>query len=129
MPIAGQDQHVDLGVGEEPEQVLPEQRAAAAGGRERPVRCTTSPLGHEEAGAGDAVHELQDAGRLERREGEEQQERGDELRPDEEGQPHQRQPRRAQLDDGDDEVDRAEQRRGDEEDHADEPDRSGPAER
>ena len=31
MPIAGQDQDVHLGVAEDPEQVLPEQRVAAVG--------------------------------------------------------------------------------------------------
>ena len=60
----------------------------------------------EEAGAGHAVHQLQDAGGLQRREGQQQQERGHELRPDEERQPHPGQARRPQLDDGGDEVDR-----------------------
>ncbi len=38
----------------------------------------------------DAIHELHDAGGLERREGQQEQEGGDELRPDEERQPHPR---------------------------------------
>jgi hypothetical protein len=47
-------------VGEEPEQVLPEQRVAAA----RPLDDLAAHHqagGHEEARAGNAVHELQDA--------------------------------------------------------------------
>jgi hypothetical protein len=46
------------------------------------------------------------AGGLQRRKRQQQQERCDELRPDEEGQPHPRQSRRAQLHDRDDAVDR-----------------------
>ena len=62
MPIAGQDQHVDLGVREEPEQVLPQQRVAAAGVRQRRA-ADDQAAGQEEARAGDAVHELQDGRR------------------------------------------------------------------
>ena len=72
---------------EKPEQVLPEQRVAAAGDRER-LPADDEPARQEEAGAGEAIHPLQHRRRLERRKREQQQERGDELRPDEERQPH-----------------------------------------
>ena len=64
---------------------------------------------------------LHDARRLERRKGQQQQEGGDELRPDEEGQPHPRHPRRAELNDRGDEVHRTQERGGDIEDHPDHP--------
>ena len=78
---------------EEPEQVLPEQRIAAAGAAQRPVPLTTSPLGRKKLVPATPIHQLQDAGGLERRKREQQQERGHELRPDEERQAHQRQSR------------------------------------
>jgi hypothetical protein len=62
---------------------------------------TTSPLG--------LIHQLQHTGRFERREREQKQEAGHELRPDEKRQPEEPEAFRAKLDDGDDEVDRAEQ--------------------
>jgi hypothetical protein len=102
--------------------VLPEQRAAAAGDGE--LLAGDHQAGRqEEAGVGQAVHHLQDGRRLQRREGEQQQERGDELRPDEEGQPHPGQARRAELDDGDQEVRRPQHRGDDQEQHAEEPHR------
>ena len=54
-----QDQHVNLGMGQEPEQVLPEQRAAAAGDLQNSV-VDEQPAGQEEARASQAVHELHD---------------------------------------------------------------------
>ena len=45
-----QDQHVDLGVAEEPEQVLPQQRVAAAGDVER-LAADDEAARQEEAGA------------------------------------------------------------------------------
>ena len=80
-----QHQHVDLGVAEEPEQVLPQQRVAAAGDLSA-LAADDQPARQEEAGAGEAIHALQDRRGLQRRKGEQQQERGDELRPDEERQ-------------------------------------------
>ena len=115
-----EDQDVDLRVREEPEQVLPEERVAAAG-HVHDLAADDETARQEEAGSGEAIHQLQHAGRFERREGEQQQERGHELRPDEERQPHPAQALGAQLDDRDDEVHRAEQRRGDQEDHPDQP--------
>ena len=58
----GQDQDVDLGVAEEPEQVLPEQRLAAAGGQ-------------EEVRAGHAVEEQHAERRGEHRQRQQQQDR------------------------------------------------------
>ena len=107
---------------EEPEQVLPEQRIATAGNLERPV-ADDEPARQEEAGARDLVHQLQHARRFERRKREQQQEARHELRPHEERQAEETQAFRAQLNDRDDEVDRAEQRRRDQEDHADQPPR------
>ena len=87
MPIAGQDQDVDLRVRQEPEQVLPEQRVAAAGVGED-LAADHEAARQEEARAGHPIHQLHDARRLERRKGQEQQEGRDELRPHEERQPH-----------------------------------------
>ena len=56
-----QDQHVDLGVGEEPEQVLPEQRVAAAARPASAWPLTTRPVGRKKLVPASAVHELQDA--------------------------------------------------------------------
>ena len=119
-----QDQHVDLGMREEPEQVLPEQRVAAAGHWSSDLAADDEAARQEEARAGHAIHQLQDRRGLERRERQQQQERRDELRPDEERQPHEASaPGARSWIDRDDEVDRAEQRRGDQEDHADQPHR------
>ena len=87
--------------------MLPENRAAAAGPLGgRPVHDQASR--HEEAGVKRAIHELHDARGFERREGEQEQEGGDELRPDEKWQAHPRHARRAELDDRGDEIHRAE---------------------
>ena len=67
------------------------------------------------------VHDLQHRRRFERREREQQQERGHELRPHEEREPQPGHPGCPQLDDRRDEVDRPEQRRGDQEDHPEQP--------
>ena len=85
---------------EEPEQMLPQQRVAAAGRSEQ--RCTANHEAgwQEEAGAGDAVHQLEDCRRLKSGERQQQQQRRDQLRPDEERQLHPRHAGRAALDDG-----------------------------
>ena len=70
---------------------------------------TTRPARQEEAGCRHAIHQLHDDGGFERRKREQQQKRGDELRPNEERQPHPGQALGAQLNDGGDEIDRAEQ--------------------
>ena len=62
-------------------------------------------------------------GGFERRKGEQQQKRRHKLRPDEERQPHPGQSLGAQLNDGGDEIDRAEQRRRDQENEPDQPKR------
>ena len=92
-PERGQDDDVDLGVAEDPEQVLPQQRIAAVGGV-------------VEVKAELAV-ELQEQGRdAQRRKREQQRERDGQERKAEQRHPVQRHPRRAQLEDRDDEVDR-----------------------
>ena len=73
----GQDQDVDLGVPEVPEQVLPQQRLAAA-------------RGQEPAGAQRAVEEQHGHRRGQHGQGEQQQDGGDEQGPD-----HQRHPEQA----------------------------------
>ena len=122
MPNAGKDQDVDLRVRQEPEQVLPEDRVAAAGVGED-LAADDEAARHEEARAGHAIHQLHDARGLERRERQQQEEGRHELRPHEEGEPHEGEPLGAQLDGGREEVERSEQRRGDQEDHPDEPPR------
>ena len=108
MPIAGKDEDVDLGVAEDPEQVLPEQRRAAAG---REV----------EGGPEEAVEHQEDQGDRDRREGEQDEDVGDEGRPDEEGQPEERHPRRPQVEDRHQEVQRPEDARRPEEEEGQQP--------
>ena len=67
-PEGRQDQDVDLGVAEDPEQVLPEDRVAAAGG-------------HEEVGPEGPVDHQQDQRDRDDREGQQQQDLGDEAHP------------------------------------------------
>ena len=105
---------------EEPEQVLPEQHVAVAGDLD-PLPADDQAARQEEARVRQAIHPLQHRGGLQGRKGQEQQERGDELRPDEERQPEPGQPGRAQLNDGGDEVQRAQQRRKNQAQHADQP--------
>ena len=105
---------------EEPKQVLPQKwTAAAADMHNRAVHHHSA--GHEETRVGQAVHQLHDDRGLERREREHQEKRGYELRPAEERQTHPGHPFRAQLNDGRDEINRAEQRRSDEENKTNEP--------
>jgi hypothetical protein len=82
----GQDQDVDLRVAEEPEEVLPEERLAAARGVEevRPGHAVEQQ--HAEAGGED-------------REREEEEDRGDEERPDDEREAEPRHARRPHVDD------------------------------
>ena len=82
-----QDQNVNLRVAEEPEKVLPENGTAAAADMDgRAIYNQTR--GQEETGGGETIHQLHDDGRFQWRKGEEQKKSGDELAPDEEGQPH-----------------------------------------
>ena len=126
----GQDEHVDLGMREKPEQVLPQNRVAAA----RPRRSVGGPghpgqdaIGDDQAARqektrpGETIHQLQHAGRFKRWERQKQKKGGHELRPYEEGQPHVAEALGSQLDDRDDEVHRTEERRRDQEDHAEKP--------
>ena len=103
------NQHVHLRMGEEPEEVLPQNRIAAAGVSED-LSADDETSRKEKARVRNAIHELQHAGRLERRKCEQQQERCDELRPHEERETHERHPFRAQLNDRDEKVYRAEKR-------------------
>jgi len=92
MPIAGQDHEVDLRVGVEPEQVLVQDRVAAA------FCC-------EEGGAEVAVGQQHGDGAGQHRQRQQQQEYGDQDRPDEQRHLVQRHARRAHVEDGGDEVD------------------------
>ncbi len=96
-PHHRQDHDVDLGVAEEPEDVLPEHGVAALVGLEE-VRVSL-PV-EEEHRQPDREHRQDD-----------DEQRGVDLdRPHEERDAHPRHPRRAQPVDGDDEVDRADER-------------------
>ena len=97
-PHRGQDHDVDLGVPEEPEDVLVEDRAAA-------VRRV------EEVRAGVAVEQHHRQPGRERRQHEHEQPGVGEDRPDEERHPHPGHAGRAHVVDRDDEVDRAGERR------------------
>ncbi len=89
-----QEDDVDLGVAEEPEQVLPQERVAAAlGDEERPVE---GALHLEQRGAGD-----------DRREREHDHRADDEHRPGEDRHARQRHAGRARHQDADDQLDRA----------------------
>ncbi len=90
----GQDQDVDLRVPEVPEQVLPEQRLAAAR-RIEPV------------GAQGPVEQQHGHARGQHGQGQEQQDGRDEERPHHQGHPEQPHARGAHVDDGGDVVDRA----------------------
>ena len=115
-----QNEHIDLGMPEEPEKVLPQNGAAAAADVDgRAVNDQAG--GKEKAGRRQPVHQLHDDGRFQRRESEEQKKSGDELAPDEEGQTHPGQPLGPQLNDGGDKVDRPEQGRSNQEDESDQP--------
>ena len=111
-----QDQHIHLRVARN------QNRCCHSSGLPPPLTCASCPpiarpVGRKKLVPGHPVHQLHDPRRLERRERQQQQKRGRELRPHEKRQPHPGQPRRAQLDDRGDEVDRAQQRRGDQEHH------------
>ena len=115
-----QDEHINLRMPKEPEQVLPEQRTAATGdviglARDHQTRR------QEEAGAKHLVHQLEDACGFQRREREQEDKRRDKLCPCEERHPHPGEARRAQLNDRGNEVHRSQQRRRDQQHHADQP--------
>ena len=86
--------------------MLPQKRATTAADLQRRAIHHQSDR-HEEAGRGNAIHELHDNGRFQGREGEHQKESGDKLGPDKKRETHPGQTGRAQLNDGGDEVDRA----------------------
>jgi hypothetical protein len=94
---SGQDHDVDLGVTEEPEEVLPQDRVAAL-------------RGIEEATAVVAVDEQQDQTGRQHGHREQQQHRHDEHVPHEQGHAHQRHAGCPQLERGGDEVDRRQNR-------------------
>jgi len=104
----GQDHDVDLGMAEEPEQVLPQQRLAAA-------------RGQKEMRAAHAIEQQQRERRGQHRQREQQQDRRDEKRPDDQRQAEEVHALGAHVDDGRDVVDRAHQRRRAEHDDADAP--------
>jgi hypothetical protein len=101
----GQDVH--LGVAEEPEQVLPQDGSAVAGG--------------EDAAAELAVVEDAEGGGGEQREDQQDQDRGDEDVPREDRHPEHGHARCAQADDGGDEVDRTEDGADPADAHAEDP--------
>ena len=96
---AGQDQDVDFGMAEEPEQMLEQHRIAAA-------------VGGEERGAEIAVGEQHGDGAGQHRQRQQQQEHGHQDRPHEQRHLVQGHARRAHVEDGGDEIDRAQDRRG-----------------
>ena len=97
-PAAGSEDDVDLGMAEEPEQVLPEQRVAAAlGDEERPVE---SPLELEQRRAAMIAGKAKMIISAD-----------DEHRPGEDGHPAERHARGAGEQDADDQLDRASDRR------------------
>ena len=102
--------------------MLPEKWAATATVMQRHA-VDDQPARHEKACPGHAVHQLHHNRGFERRKGKEQEERRHELRPDEERQPHPSHPFGAELDDGRDEIDRAQKRRGNEQNKTNEPER------
>jgi hypothetical protein len=113
MPKPGRnDKDIDLGMAEEPEQVLEQDRIAAAGRV-------------EEGGVEIAVGQQHRQRAGEDRQGQQQQKRGDQNRPREERHPEHRHARRAHIEDRGDEVDRPDDRRhaGDVERQDDEIDR------
>ena len=77
---ARQNGDVHLGMAEEPEQVLPQQRRAALVIHDVRV-ADHQPAGNEEAGAGDAVQQQQDARRQQHAERQQAENRGDRTRP------------------------------------------------
>ena len=91
-PKAGDDQDVDLGVPEEPEQVLPEQDAALE-------------LGVEEMCTEETVEEQHHLGRGQDRKCDHHQETGDQHRPDHDRHAHELHALAAKTEDGDHQVD------------------------
>ena len=87
-----QDQDVDLGMAEHPEEVLPEERITAGGDL-------------VEAGAGVAIHGQQDQGDRDRREGHDDQNLRDQHGPGEDRHAHHAHARSAHVEDRGDEVD------------------------
>ena len=93
-----QDEDVDLGMAEQPEEVLPEQRI--------------TPCAHvEEVRAEEPVEGEQHEGHCDHRHREQEQEVHDQGHPREHGHAHEAHPGRAHVDDGDDQVDGARERR------------------
>ena len=115
----GQNQNIDFGMRQKPEQMLPEQRTAAAADMANARRRQAGR--QEETRVRDLVHQLHDAGGFERRKCEQQEEPGYELRPDKKRQPHPGHSRRAQLNDGRQKIHGSQQRRGNQKDHAHQP--------
>ena len=103
-----EDEDVDLGVAEEPEQVLPQHRV-------------TAQVGVEEVRAEVAVEVQLEQGHGDDRDGEEQQEAHHQVHPHEDRHPHERHARRPQVERGDDEVRRRRQRTDTGDDQAHEP--------
>ena len=97
MPKLGRIEDVHLGVPEDPEQVLPQQRVGAG-------------VDVEERGAEVALEHQQEQRHGDDRDGEQQQELHDQDHPGEDRHLHQAHARRAHVEDGDDQVDRAGQR-------------------
>ncbi len=103
-----EDQDIDLRVAQKPEEVLPQERTAAAGRSFERDATNHETTRQEEARAGIAIHQLEDRRRLQRRKREQEEQRRHQLRPDEKGEPAQGEARRAQLDDRRDDIHRVE---------------------
>ncbi len=101
------DGDVDLGMTEEPEQVLPQQRRAAGMGLQLIV--DDEVRGHKETGTGNVVQNEQNAGRHQHRKRRQTDAGGNEPGPDGERQAHQAHAFAAHVERGGDEVQRAQQ--------------------
>src|SRR5438094_7668402 len=105
---------------EEPEQMLPQERTTSAADRHRhAIHYQTA--WQKKAGMRKSIHQLHDDRRFERRERQEQQKRGDKLRPHKKRKSHPGQPFGTQLNDCGDEIDGAEQRRRNQKNKSDQP--------
>ena len=103
----GHDRDVDLGMTEEPEQVLPQQRRAAGVGLQLIV--DDQVRGHKEAGTGNVIQNEQNAGGHQHRKRRQTNAGGDEPGPDGERQAHQAHALAAHVERRGDEVQRTQQ--------------------
>ena len=104
-----QDQHIDLGMGKEPKQVLPEKRVTTACNIQQ-LAGNNEPTREKKARSGNTIHQLHYAGGFKRWEREQQQKGRHELCPGEEGQTEERQSLDSELNGRDNEIYRPQKR-------------------